>query len=102
MNNEVRFYTLEEAVEKGIPYKEQTEHRCDHCGELLEQLGFIGYDGVLVRMMLLVLLIMVLLHRMRGTRLRKREITYKRNKMKQVKIYSIKYRIFSRDFLMVL
>lgn len=47
MNNEVRFYTLEEAVEKGIPYKEQTEHRCDHCGELLEQLGFIGYDGVI-------------------------------------------------------
>lgn len=46
MNSEVRFYTLKEVIEKGLPYKEQTEHRCEHCGKPLEQLGLIGCNGI--------------------------------------------------------
>lgn len=29
MGNQVHFYTLEEAVEAGIPYQEQSEFACD-------------------------------------------------------------------------
>lgn len=46
MNNEVRFYTLEEAIKEGIPYKEQVESPCEHCGKPHEQLGIVGNDGV--------------------------------------------------------
>lgn len=47
MNNEVRFYTLEEAIKEGIPYKEQVESPCEHCGKPHEQLGIVGNDGVI-------------------------------------------------------
>lgn len=46
MGNEVRFLTLEEAVSEGLPHREQAEIPCEHCGRPLEQLGIVGYDGV--------------------------------------------------------
>lgn len=47
MGREVHFYTLEEAIEEGVPYREQSELTCEHCGKSLEQLGIVGYDGVI-------------------------------------------------------
>lgn len=46
MGNQVHFYTLEEAVEAGIPYQEQSEFACEYCAKPLEQLGILGCDGV--------------------------------------------------------
>ena len=47
MGREVHFYTLEEAIEEGVPYREQGELTCEYCGKSLEQLGIVGYDGVI-------------------------------------------------------
>ncbi len=47
MGKEVHFYTLEEAIEEGVPYREQSELTCECCGKSLEQLGIVGYDGVI-------------------------------------------------------
>lgn len=46
MNRKIKFYTLQEVIDLGIPHKEQLEFKCEHCGKPLSQLGMIGFDGI--------------------------------------------------------
>ena len=47
-DEESRIITLASAEERGLEYEEPAERRCEWCGNLLDPIGLIGFNGKVI------------------------------------------------------